>query len=350
MSVPDESTSLSTERVGHLLVILLVTTAVALLVVAAIDYVINPYAYYPSRLLPPLVWQSRRLKAEMLEQRGRRPEVLILGSSRTMKVAPAQVQRLTGLDTFNACVDSARAEDWNVMYRYTTEGLKAPIREVIIGADIEAFHDHVEADARLLGTHELRPFVPVKLKWRWYLHAAQEALSWEQLTDSFRSVEYHFVGYPSPKYRFDADGVLHYVEWEQQIAAGTFKWDPSLEEYDGRLLGMTGLASWRCRYFEELVGLAQQRGARVRVFITPVQKVLLDHLRRTRDYDRLRGETLAYLTEQAVRFPNLRVVDFTEVSSFGGQEDGFLDGAHTTDENSALMTEALWKQTAFAAP
>jgi hypothetical protein len=132
------------------------------------------------------------------------------------------------------------------------------------------------------------------------------------------------------------------------MAAGTFKWDPSLDEYDGRLNGMTGLAEWRCRFFEELLTLAQRQGARVRVFVTPLQSTLLQHLRRTRDYDRLRAETVAYLQKQARRFPNLRAVDFTEVSAFGGQEHGFLDGAHTTDQNSAIMTEALWKQTSFA--
>lgn len=330
---------------GLLVRVFLVATLGVLAVIAAVNYVVNPYAIFPSRAFPPVAWQSRRQKAEMLEARARRPEVLILGSSRTMKVAPTQVTRLSGLDAFNACVDSARAEDWTAMYRYTTEALRANVPEVIIGADVESFQNKKDADARLLGTYELRPFLPFSLKWRWYLHAVEDALSWPQLTDSLNSIKYRFRGYPEGKYRFDETGVLHYVVWEREIAAGTFKWDPSLEEYDGRLEGMTTLAPWRRAFFEELLRLTGERGARVRVFITPLHPKLLEHLRHTRDYDRLRAETVAYLQEQQRRFPHLKAVDFTEVSSFGGQPDGFLDGAHTTDENSAVMTEALWRQT-----
>jgi hypothetical protein len=313
--------------------------------VGVINFVVNPYSYYPTRLFPSIGWHSRRLKVEMLESRPRAPEALILGSSRTMKVAPSDVRRLTGLDAFNACVDSARAEDWEVMYRYVTEALGARVREVIIGVDVEAFHNHKDADPRLLATYQLRPFVPLALKWAWYLHAARESISWIQLMESVNSLRYRLHGYPPGKYRFDPDGVLHYVEWEKQIAAGTFKWDASLDEYDSRLEGMTGLSEWRRQFFDELLRLAQQRGATVRVFVTPLHAVTLEHLRQTRDYDRLRAETVEYLQGEARRYRNLKVVDFTEVKAFGGREDGFLDGAHTTDENSALMIKALWNQT-----
>lgn len=328
---------------------LLGTTACLLLVVAAVNYLVNPYSYYSPRLLPSLGWHSRRTKVEMLEARGRAPQALIFGSSRTMKVAPRNVQRLSGLDTFNACVDSARVEDWTAMYRYATEVLGAPVEEIVIGADVEAFHDSKEVDPRLLATYQLRPYVPLAKKWVWYFSATAEAFSGIQFAESLKSLEYHFRGYPPGKYRFDDEGVLHYVEWEKQIAAGTFKWDPSLDEYDGRLEGMTGLAPWRCRSFEELLQLTERRGTRIRLFITPLHPVLLAHLRQTRNYDSLRAATLAYLQARARENRNLKVVDFTEVSAFGGEPDGFLDGAHTTDENSRIMTEALWSQTAFAA-
>jgi hypothetical protein len=48
----------------------------------------------------------------------------------------------------------------------------------------------------------------------------------------------------------------------------------------------------------------------------------------------------AYLHGLEKRY-RLKVVDLTELSSFGGDPDGFYDGVHITQENSDRVIDAL---------
>ena len=108
------------------------------LMVIVVNVVVNPYGYYPIHLFRPLTWSSRLIKTELLEA-GPAPHILILGSSRSMKLAPRDVVRQPGQKAFNASVDSARVEDWYVLLRLALSLPGARVTDVILGIDVEAF-------------------------------------------------------------------------------------------------------------------------------------------------------------------------------------------------------------------
>lgn len=86
---------------------------------------------------------ARDLKFESLTRC--RPEVLILGSSRSMRIRPATVRALTGRSAFNAAVDSALVEDFVALAE------RAPgKKEILLGVDLEAFHNQWSTDPGLL--------------------------------------------------------------------------------------------------------------------------------------------------------------------------------------------------------
>lgn len=314
--------------------------AVACAAVASLNLVVNPYGYYPTRWFPALTWSSRGNKVSLL-QRAAAPSVLVLGSSRTMKVAPDQVGKLSGKRAFNACVDSARVEDWLALYRYAREAVGLSFDELVLGIDIEAFHDHVEPDGRLLATRELRPYVPRSMRWQWLGRSLTGLLGYPQLVDSVRSLRISRTGYPSPPYRFDPDGFVHdTVERRFDPTAGAG--DPQFAAYEGRFAGFIELDGERRALFEELAARAKHDGVRVRAFVTPLHPLLVEHLRRSRDFDRLRELVVRYLRSVTARYPNMTVTDLTDIAAFGGDPTGFTDAAHTDDENSRRMTEALW--------
>lgn len=310
---------------------------------AVLNLAVNPFGYYPTNLFPPLTWSSRQIKVDLLRRRGN-SEILVLGSSRAMKVAPSHIHALTGLRAFNACVDSARAEDWLALYAFARGEQREALRELVIGIDLEAFHNHLEPDARLAGLPELRQSLPLGMQLRLLTQASP--LSYGQAVASLRSLQLSRTGYPPQASRFDEDGFLHYVFWEREIAEGSFS--PALSgpyaEYEGRFAGFTALDEQRTALFEELLARAHRDRVRVRAFITPLYSGLVANLRRSHDFDGLRALMLGYLESVAGRFQEFSYVDFTDVHAFGGDPNGFLDPAHTDDANSRRMTEALWRR------
>jgi hypothetical protein len=306
-------------------------------VLATVNLVVNPYGYYFTRVFPPLTWSSRETKLELLRHAAA-PEVIVLGSSRTMKVAPVQITELTGKRAFNACVDSARVEDWYAMYGYARDGLAIPMKEVVLGIDIEAFHDHSEPDGRLLAAKDLRQHLPSSMRWKW-LEQTAGLVGYAQTIDSVRSLRLSRQGYPPPPNHFDADGLAH----DTVVKRFDPKTDTQIASYEGRFAGFTDLDAERRRTFEELLERASHDGVRVRAFVTPLHPLLLERLRKTRDFDHLHRLLVTYLSSLTARFPAFTVTDFTEIEAFGGDPTLFTDGAHTNDENSRRMTAALWR-------
>src|SRR5262245_30097386 len=111
------------------------TLAVLLLAVAALNYLVNPMCLYSTKLAPPLAWNGRGIKAELLQARNPKPQVLVLGSSRSWKVAPAELEKLTGLPAFNMAVDGGMADDYYLLLRYAVEKAHVQPKIILIGVD-----------------------------------------------------------------------------------------------------------------------------------------------------------------------------------------------------------------------
>ena len=82
--------------------------------------------------------------------------------------------------------------------------------------------------------------------------------------------------------------------------------------------------------------------------MTPLHAEVRAALRARRNFDATRAELLAWLEPLSVTNRLFSVVDYSEVSSFGGAEDGFYDGAHIDDENSDRVLRALYSAGADA--
>jgi hypothetical protein len=323
----------------------LTTLGGALLVTALLNLTVNPYGHFPLRVLKPVVWSSRQDKVDwMATSFGRRPpQVLVLGSSRVMKIRSTEIEQVSGKRAYNAGVDSGRVEDAYALFAYARV-LGAPLSDLVIGIDLDAFHDAVPTDARLLATAQLRRFVPLDVRLDWYPRVAAGLVSYSQARDSLRSLSMAVRGYPPEVYRFDEDGFIHYLEWEPKIAAGTFRpdFEHSKEEYDSRFAQWGQVSPMRVELLKKLVSEAATQGIAVRAFLTPFHRSLIEHLRVTREFDRHRSEVTNVMVDLMNEHSNFSFMDFTEATSFGGETERFLDGSHPDEENSARIVRALW--------
>src|ERR1035438_3833214 len=80
---------------------------------------IDPRRDFGTGIFPVISLDSRRDKMKRFEEYNRRKAVdgIVLGSSRSMKLACGELDAKTGLRWFNFSVDSARAEDYLAIYR-----------------------------------------------------------------------------------------------------------------------------------------------------------------------------------------------------------------------------------------
>jgi hypothetical protein len=314
-----------------------------LVAVVALNFVVNPFGYYPVHVLRPLTWSSRQVKAGLLETA--RYEAVVVGSSHTMKIAPSDVERATGLRTVNASVDSARVEDIYALLSLALARPDCTLKEVVLGIDPEAFHDHLAPDARLLGAAALLPFVPADFKAELVREAGEGLVTFGQVMASLRSLRmWRSSSYPPVDSTFDDDGFLHYVTWEREIAQGTFvpSFDGTVAEYDARFLGFEALSERRRDLFVRLMDDLAARGVRVHAFITPMHHTVRDSLTKKRDLVRLVASLHAFLDDVARTHPSFTWVDYLDPAAVQADPEAFFDGAHPRDETMSRIVAALF--------
>jgi len=316
----------------------------ALLLIGGMNLLVNPMGIYPPRLLPPVTWNTRAIKPELLEKADPKPQVLILGSSRSMEIAPSQVQTLTGWPAFNGSVDAAMAEDYYLMLRYAVERAGVTPKLVILGVDVEAFHNRLPVEDRVMETNAFRGLLPEHdfSAWKKFckLFVAQQAHL------SLRSLRVQITGHAPQRNYFDPDGYLHYAEYEQERASGHYdlnaKVQRDLAQYVERTAGYTAISGERRRYLEDTLKYCHDRDIQVVMWVTPLGPRLLQALG-PRGYDQREREVLAMLQELGAKYGD-PVYDFSSVDKFGGDPNGFWDGAHMTEHNNSLVTQLILRR------
>lgn len=328
-----------------MILFVLLISGIVIVGVMGLNYVVNPLGKYDSTNLPSLVWTGRADKVELLEEFDEQPDVLILGSSRSMKLDPDFIEDLSGLTAFNAGVNSARAEDYYVMLRYILEHMDKKPKYILLGIDVEAFHNKTAIDDRLLYNETLAQ----------YLHDDDKAsladklrtlLSYNETAATFTSLYYAATGYPKPETTYEDDGFLHYIEKEQEIVEGDFQpeIDEYIEKYRSRFNGFTELSKDRKRYFQQFLALAEKHNIVVFGFITTLHDDVIADLRKTRNYDEIKAELIEFLNEQQTQHDHFHYEDFDRVDQYGGSLTAFYDGAHIHEENANLIIEKLLKK------
>jgi hypothetical protein len=319
------------------------TAALICGLVLALNVTVNPLGYFPSRWFRPLTWNTRVAKSEEMT-RTEPCSAIVLGSSRSMLIRPESITSITGLPAYNAAVDSAKAEDWLAITKFALDDLRWPLRIIVLGVDVEAFHDRAPPDGRLGGAPRLLRHVPLSYQMTMAGENLASGLSLDQFTSSLRSLWFRATSYPEDASQLTARGGLRYVKWDRAIAAHTFVPDIAgmVESYDGRFAGMSRVGAERAESFRALLRLAEQRHIRVYAFITPLHDAVVARLRARRDFARLLQETTQLLDAEKREHPaTLSFVDYTDVRTFGGDPELFYDGAHVRTETAERLTRTL---------
>ncbi len=309
----------------------------------ATHWAVDPYENFGTGWMEPLTSSVRREKTESLAKLPEPPSVLILGSSRVMKMEPRYVDKKTGRRTFNLGVSSAMAEDYYVLLKYALSR-NVPVEMILLGIDDETFRNGRDVDARLRKNPELAQFLDPSSPARGTLESITQAVSYRGLLDTIDCLRLNLVGFPPSNSSFDpASGFITYVKWESQIADGTFDLDSNIQStkrtYLKRYDGFNELADWRKEYFRKFVDLCAENDVELCCFMTPLHPEVQEVLAKESPLAQRRAEVVAFLNSFRGR-RGFRFVDTSELASFGGDPQAYYDGAHAKESNMRLVADA----------
>lgn len=323
----------------------LISCVVGLLIIGLTNFIVNPFANYPPTYIRPLVQQSRPAKVELLESQNPAPDGLILGSSRVLTLKPSQIEAVTRTRFLNLGVNSGAAEDFIAFIGLYQEQFGRYPKQIVIGLDIQSFSVNRPIDARFLSNQALRPFAAEYIGWSDILEQYKGILSDSQLISSLRSLTHWISGkYPASKTSWNEDGTIAYLSIEKSLQNGAFDLEKEIAKTKHRHLGRFSqfdrLSEPRLKIIDKILQLAERENIELFLFISPLHPELLQELRVHTKYDERKQQLLERLSVMESRY-GFSCLDLSEISSFGGTPDGFIDGIHYVEPNSSKIIAKL---------
>lgn len=313
--------------------------------VATFNWIVDPFAQYGSGQFAPVVRTSRGEKLRLMEEYGA-PDGLILGSSRVMKLEPEYLSQKTGLSFFNAGVYYGRPEDYLALLRaYHAEFDRWP-KSVVVGIDVDAFVEDPGPDARLIRDERLRSQIPELLTLDDRARRYRELLSWQQTTSALRSVLRgdEMRREASEEESFQQDGKIVYHRREAELSRGEYDLASACEytqnEYRRLFQHYARLSPMRVKAWQEFTDTCRTEGIELVAFITPWREETLASVQSTGVFAARHVDVTSLLEETLPPFG--RLVDLTDIESFGGDPELFVDGVHPLEPNTRRMIDTLF--------
>jgi len=358
----------------------LIVFLLLLVIVGTWNICINPYGYYGNTNIGDApIFNSRVKKLEHLRERETVPQVVVMGSSNSMRMLPATIERITGKTAFNYGVFQARVEDFYCISRaMKTELGELPEMVVLCLDDWNLAQEPAKPDEvfegaeRRLAYHpELAQYLddynPMYLRWCQF----KNALTWEQTKTSFKVVRLAWQN--DDLYRrnspmeavFTSEGVrLKYADFggadvTELAEAGEYNPDAILEaehiellRYSNKPKGFLSgthedfekFSELRWQYFRDLVAFLDSNDVKLVVQIMPMQPTYQNWVEEGTNYNERLDVLKDSLTNFQAEFKSLVYVqDHHSIDLFNGKREHFFDHLHPTSVNSDLMLENLFK-------
>jgi hypothetical protein len=330
--------------------VLVLSLAAVLLVgaVAGFNAYVDPYGTVGTGALPPVTWTDRSLKVNLIEHLTTAPGVVVLGSSRAMKVQPSFITSRTGLPAFNAAVSSGKPVDAWTFVNFIHGRFPAAHSKYLWLLDVEAFRQW-PIDPGLLNTPQLAAYLGTGTRLSTRLDQLPLLFSWPTFWKSVQSLR-HAQSQPQAALRtaiggtqFAPDGfrVLDYHDQNLAKGLGLAKELPAtirqgIATYRGAYRRLDPTAE---SYFQRTLALMNSLGDAPVIALTPMQPEMLARVAPL-GYDARYRDVLAYLHSLQTRY-RFTVVDLTQLNSFGGRSADFYDGYHMTVANTRRFVSAV---------
>jgi hypothetical protein len=328
---------------------LVASFATTLAVIALLNFLVNPFAIYPTNLVDRTEGNFRKKKHTLLKRFSYEPDTVILGSSRAMTMRPDDVMMRIPSMCFNFAAPSCTAEDYYATMMVLTDDLGCSINTVVLAVDYEAFNpaEPLQSEIRFFPKYAryltLTPGTTANTAEKLAL-----LFSYEQTDESLKAISRTIRKKSGvTKIQIRRDGWAMQIEREKEIAAGTFDLEKIMKKrirkYPERSLKLskyTGLDDRRLKYLDMFFELCREQNVKVYAYITPYHPELWTVLQSHPNgamLDRVKAELTARFAEQGITLH-----DYSHIESFGGDPARFYDEIHPMPDTQAKILDALF--------
>jgi hypothetical protein len=316
-----------------------VTFACLTLAIGTLNFVTNPNGLYPTNLVKGAKWNDRPQKSKLMRQTS--AEVLILGTSHSMKISPKEVEALTGMTAFNAAVSNGTAEDELIFLRDAVEGNHWPVKLVLVQVDPDILGSG-PLDPTLRRDPDLSRYLgsgsPIEEKWE----NVTALLNFDQTLHSLYTYRWILKGSILSQH-FEPDGYLRYDQTERERAQGTFNLQVRVAASGtfARFANVSPPSAARESVFNNLLEYCKAHSIAVKIFLPPLHPSVYSALQKT-NFARVNAETIEYARTAAAKY-GAEFYNFNDLASFDGKADGFYDAEHMDEANASLLEGVLLK-------
>jgi len=334
------------------LLVLALAAALMMAAVGTLNVLADPYGLVGTKLLPTVTTSDRTIKADFIEKLKQPPQLVVLGSSRSMRYEPAYLQQKTGLRTFNAGVNGigGTADAW-AMTNFIHDTFPDSHPAYLWMVDVESFvpfeiQGRTASEPRLAqyvdgsGTTQRTTGAIVKSIW----DNRSSVFSWVTAKDAVRvllnrkKVKASLQAYRS---KFLPSGVLAQRLWTKK------EWDrrfpKSVKRYgDLYRNAYKKLDPEAQRYFEKTLKYMNDHGSTPLLALTPINPKLLAVVGPLGWYTR-HQQVVDYIDSLHGKYKFV-FVDITDITKFGADPKQFYDGVHMTTINTRRAIDYVLQQ------
>lgn len=335
----------------------LATVAAVTVAHVALMKTIDPRGDFGMGLFPSVVYDARAQKvARFTAYLARGPvDGVVLGSSRSLKIRPADLAERTGLRFFNFAVEGARSDDMLAIYWWMRERGVRP-KVLWLGLDVESLivteglHWKLEQNAALMrALAGAQGAVPSRFDdARALVAAAKRTVTFGYLRDAVLAVRLRFrPGANLLNTAFEPDGYFRYPRWELERAKGVSTFDQTFADcLDGHTrnydVATAGIRPHHVERLEQLIRQARADGVRVTLWLTGVHPQIVQYLRERTTYEVRLVETRRIVEGWRARY-GIETSDLTDMTNYAGTADGWYDCGHPDEGNARRIVEAVMR-------
>jgi hypothetical protein len=338
-------------RAFWFVLVAVLVTALVMGGVLALNVVADPYGSVGTHLFPTVTTSDRTVKADKIEQFEGGPELVVLGSSRSMRYEPSYLTEKTGLSAFNAGVNGigGTGDAW-AMTQFIHDTWPDADPAYLWLLDVESFVPF-EVGARTANEPRLAQYVgqasigkgPRELA-RALWDNRSTLFSLDTARDSLRLLLYREQAKSKQsKYRRQIldDGMLKPRKWSEK--EWTRRWPKSIERYSNLHKNVfKNVDPTAQEYFEKTLSFMNEQGARPVVVLTPINpklRKILGPLGWTERHEEVRAYIEPLQDEYDFVF-----IDMTDPRVFDFDAQEWYDGVHMTTVNTRPAIDYILEQ------
>jgi len=324
--------------------------AIISIFVVAVGIIVDPRELFLTGIFQPLTPPSLlEMKLSLLNKLDYNPEIYILGSSTSFYLSTDMINDMTGKKSFNLSVENGRPEDFLAISKSLVLDMKKQPRLFIIGLNLFLLDDiNPLPSYRQLNKFYVKYLGLNKFDYyKRYLLTMEDSFSEPYFKDVMKVIYYNVTSYPENKFWYITETGVNKREYQllnNEIfdSYGGTKMIVDNENDITKEKERKKLLRERVGELKELITFLDKYNIKVAMFLTPTYPDALKILESNKNYKKMYNDVLSLSDELSNDHANFNFYDFSDIRSFNGTENSFIDIVHIGKENCDKIIKTIF--------